>query len=57
MRRELMTDVEVYAQLRLHGVERVEQVHRAYLEPKGMISIVPAEREETTDPPGTPILE
>lgn len=54
MRRELMTDVEVYAQLRLHGVERLDQVHRAYLEPNGMISVVPAEGEQTIDPPGSP---
>lgn len=46
MRRELMTDVEVFAQLRLHGVERLDQVHRAYLEPNGMISVVPADDEE-----------
>ena len=57
MRREFTTDVVVYAQLRLHGVERLDQVHRAHLEPNGMISIVPAEREETTDPPGTPTPE
>ena len=54
MRRELMTDVEVYAQLRLHGIEGLEQVHRAYLEPNGMISVVPAEGEQTIDPPGSP---
>lgn len=52
MRRELMTDVEVYAQLRLHGIEHLHQVHRAYLEPSGMISVVPVadEDEETIDP-------
>ena len=54
MRRELMTDVEVYAQLRLHGIEHLHQVHRAYLEPNGMISVVPVadedEDEETIDP-------
>ena len=27
MRRELMTDVEVFAQLRLHGIEDLERVH------------------------------
>lgn len=57
MRRELMTDVEVYAQLRLHGIERLDQVHRAYLEPNGMISIVPVESEETIDPPENPTPE
>ena len=54
MRRELMTDVEVYAQLRIHGIERLDQVQRAYLEPNGMISVVAAEDEQTIDPPGSP---
>ena len=54
MRRELMTDVEVFAQLRLHGLESLDQVHRAYLEPNGMISMVPAENDEVIDPPGSP---
>lgn len=54
MRRELMTDVEVFAQLRLHGIEELAHVHRAYLEPNGMISIVPVVDEETIDPPGSP---
>lgn len=57
MRRELMTDVEVFAQLRLHGVERLDQVHRAYLEPNGMISVVPADDEESIDPPGSPATD
>lgn len=57
MRRELMTDVEVFAQLRLHGIERLDQVHRAYLEPNGMISIVPVKDTETVDPPGHPTMD
>lgn len=57
MRRELMTDVEVFAQLRLHGVERLDQVHRAYLEPNGMISVVPADDEESIDQPGSPATD
>ncbi|MGN0099827.1 YetF domain-containing protein [Dietzia sp. CH92] len=57
MRRELMTDVEVFAQLRLHGIEDLERVHRAYLEPNGMISIVPVRDDDTIDPPGSPIPE
>lgn len=57
MRRELMTDVEVHAQLRLHGIESLEQVHRAYLEPSGMISVVPVEDAQTIDPPGSSIPE
>lgn len=54
MRRELIPDVEVFAQLRLHGIEELRQVHRAYLEPNGMISIVPVEDDDSIDPPGSP---
>ena len=57
MRRELMTDVEVYAQLRLHGIEELEQVHRAYLEPNGMISVVPVAGDETSNPPESPATD
>lgn len=38
MRREFLTREELEAQLRLHGIQRVEDVERAYLEPSGMIS-------------------
>lgn len=40
---------------RLRGIEELEQVHRAYLEPNGMISVVPVDDAESTDPPATPI--
>lgn len=40
MRRELMTEGEVMVQLRLHGIEDISHVRRAYLEPNGMISIL-----------------
>lgn len=40
MRRELMNEDEVYSQLRLHGIEDVSLVHRAYIEPNGMVSVV-----------------
>lgn len=54
MRRELMTDVEMHAQLRLHGIQDLSRVHRGYLEPNGMISIVPFDHHETTDGPEPP---
>lgn len=54
MRRELMTEVEVFAQLRLHGIQDISNVHRAYLEPNGMISVVPQGDVDTTDGPDPP---
>lgn len=42
-----MTDDEVTAQLRLHGVEDVALVERAYIEPNGMISVVGPPSGET----------
>ena len=47
MRRELMTEEEVDAQLRLHGIKRLETVARAYIEPNGMISIIRRDGGET----------
>lgn len=41
MRREFITEEEVLAQLRLHGYSEFDMIARAYLEPNGMISIVP----------------
>lgn len=41
MRREFITEEEVLTQLRLHGYSDLDMVARAYLEPNGMISIVP----------------
>lgn len=35
MRRELMSEEEVISQLRLHGIEKPEQVARAFMEPMG----------------------
>lgn len=42
-----MTDEELDAQLRLHGIRQIETVARAYIEPNGMISIVRRDGEET----------
>lgn len=57
MRRELMNRDEVLSQLRLHGLTDESEVHRAYVEPNGMIRVIPrqdAEEEETEGPPPPP---
>ena len=53
-RRELMSDEEVRSQLRLHGIEDIGMVERAFIEPNGMVSIVlrePSESSEASKPP------
>lgn len=50
MRREFLTYDEVLTQLRLHGLENVDQVSRAYIEPNGMVSVIP--RKGQLPPPG-----
>lgn len=40
MRREFMSRDEIYSHLRLHGIEDMNRVRRAYLEPNGMISVL-----------------
>lgn len=42
-RREFLTKEEILSQLRLNGVEDITDVHRAYIEPNGVISIIPRE--------------
>ncbi|WP_166027650.1 DUF421 domain-containing protein [Streptomyces chilikensis] len=56
MRRELMTEQEVEAQLRLHGLEDLSDIRRAYLEPNGMISIIRRSGGETDEPARPEIL-
>ncbi|MGW3679021.1 YetF domain-containing protein [Streptomyces prasinus] len=56
MRRELMTEEEVRAQLRLHGVDDLSDISRAYLEPNGMISIIRRGGGETDEPARPEIL-
>ncbi len=45
LRRELMTRDEVLSQLRLHGVTDLGEVRRAYIEPNGMVSVIPYDHE------------
>ncbi|TDQ54175.1 DUF421 domain-containing protein [Actinorugispora endophytica] len=47
MRREFMSEQEVLSQLRLHGISDPASVARAYLEPNGMVSIIPGEGTRT----------
>ncbi|MET8114412.1 DUF421 domain-containing protein [Streptomyces prasinus] len=56
MRRELMTEEEVRVQLRLHGVDDLSDISRAYLEPNGMISIIQRGGGETDEPARPEIL-
>lgn len=44
MRREHLEEEEVLMAMREHGVERLEQVERAFLEPDGSISVIPKEQ-------------
>ncbi|WP_420750901.1 DUF421 domain-containing protein [Rhodococcus sp. O3] len=54
LRREFMTEQEVLSQLRLHGISDADEVARAYLEPNGMISIIPRSGAGTVEPPEGP---
>ncbi|MGW2143388.1 DUF421 domain-containing protein [Nonomuraea bangladeshensis] len=50
MRREFMTREEVLTQLRLHGIQDLDEVKSAYLEPNGLISVVRRDRGEVDEP-------
>lgn len=55
LRREFMTTEELRSHLRLHGIEDLTEVRRAYLEPNGMISVltdVGGSPETVSRPPG-----
>ena len=59
MRRELMNDDELQSQLRLHGIEDMDNIAHAYIEPNGMVSIVldrPSESPARSDAPKHPHL-
>jgi uncharacterized membrane protein YcaP (DUF421 family) len=55
MRREFMSRQEIEAQLRLHGIENLDQVKYAFMEPIGMISAFRKDGGESgpTPPPPT----
>ncbi|MFF0103796.1 YetF domain-containing protein [Streptomyces hirsutus] len=50
VRRELMTEEEVMAQLRPQGVSGPSDVTRASLEPNGMISIIRGDEGKPDEP-------
>lgn len=54
MHREFMTEDEVRSQLRLHGIEDITHIQRAYIEPNGMVSIILQRPQETSDSPKHP---
>jgi uncharacterized membrane protein YcaP (DUF421 family) len=43
MRREFITESELMTELRLQGIERFEDVHAAYIEGNGRVSVIPRE--------------
>jgi uncharacterized membrane protein YcaP (DUF421 family) len=47
MRRELITEEELMSQMREQGLDDVERVKEAYMEPDGHISIVQREKRQT----------
>jgi uncharacterized membrane protein YcaP (DUF421 family) len=49
LREELITEDELMSQLRQHGVEYLEEVRRAYVEPDGQISVIKLEAAGDTD--------
>lgn len=49
MRREFMTEGEVKSQLRMNGIEDLEQVRRVYLEGNGGISIITEDDDDSAE--------
>ena len=41
-RRELLTEADIMEKLREHGIDSLDRVKRAYVEPDGRISVIPA---------------
>lgn len=56
MHREFMTEDEVLSQLRLHGIEDITHIQRAYIEPNGMVSVILQKPPETAEAPKHPGL-
>ena len=51
MDRELLTKDELMSHLRQHGIERLEEVKRACLEPDGNISVIRVRGGDDDSPP------
>ena len=54
LRRERVTPEEVFSEMHLSGVDRIEDVRWAILEPEGKIAIVPASPESSRQKKKTP---
>jgi uncharacterized membrane protein YcaP (DUF421 family) len=48
MRRELVTEEELMSNLRQEGIERVEDVKTAYVEPQGKITVIAKDSHKTS---------
>jgi uncharacterized membrane protein YcaP (DUF421 family) len=49
LRRELITEDELMGNLREKGISDLGQVKEAYIEGEGNISVIPYQRDETTN--------
>lgn len=49
LRREFISEDELLAQLRQHGVEEISEVRRAYMESDGTVSVIPYEKSKEAD--------
>jgi uncharacterized membrane protein YcaP (DUF421 family) len=56
LRREFMSVDELMAELRLHGITELHEVSRAYLEVNGMVSVIQADKKESSPPPKPPAI-
>lgn len=56
LHREFMTRDEVLSQLRLHGITDPSTVHRAYIEPNGMVSVIRRDRDDVDEVPSRPAV-
>ena len=51
MRRELVSEAELSGHLRSHGIEHVQDVKVAYLEPNGELSVIKRDTDKGPDAP------
>lgn len=52
MAHELITEDDLWSQLRLHGVKELHEVEAAYLEPDGRVSVLRVDGEDDQAPAG-----
>lgn len=56
LRSELITDEELRTQMRLHGIEDLSEIRRAYIEPNGLISVIRKDGDEPYEPNDHPAV-